>query len=103
MGFPKGVKPPRYDNDFKAGAVRLVVEQGRTRKEVAAELGICDDSLTNWLKQAGHMPKSIEVRNNDARRVKELEAQLRDARKQIAEKEEVITILKKSVGILSTP
>jgi len=49
------------------------------------------------------MPKSIESQNNDVKRIKELEAQLRDARKQIAEKEEVITILKKSVGILSTP
>jgi len=47
MGTAKGVIPKRYDPEFKAGAVRLVVEQGRPRKEVAAELGICDDSLKN--------------------------------------------------------
>ena len=31
--------PPRYDDAFKAGAVRLVTEQGRQPVEVAKELG----------------------------------------------------------------
>jgi len=103
MGTAKGVTPKRYDPEFKAGAVRLVVEQGRPRKEVAAELGVCDDSLKNWMKAAGVAPASTEAANRDARRIKELEAQLREAKKQLAEKEDTITILKKSVGILSTP
>ena len=103
MGTAKGIIPRRYNSEFKAGAVRLVVEQGRPRKEVAAELGICDDSLKNWMKAAGVVPAATEVINREARRIKELEAQLREARKQIAEKEDTITILKKSVGILSTP
>jgi len=103
MGTAKGVKPNRYDSEFKAGAVRLVVEQGRPRKEVAAELGVCDDSLKNWMKAAGVMPASTEAANRDARRIKELEAQNRELRKQLSEKEDTITILKKSVGILSVP
>ena len=37
--------PPRYDEAFKAGAVRMVTEQGRPSREVAAELGICIDTL----------------------------------------------------------
>ena len=32
--------PPRYDEAFKAGAVRMVTEQGRPSREVAAELGM---------------------------------------------------------------
>ena len=92
---------PRYDAAFKAGAVQLVVEQGRVRKEVAHELGICDDTLKNWLKAAGKQPAAAEANNRDARRIKELEAQLRDARKQITEKDEGIDVLKKSVGIFS--
>ena len=43
----KGTPPPRYDDSFKAGAVRLVTEQGRQPKEVAKELGICIDTLRN--------------------------------------------------------
>ena len=42
--------PPRYDEAFKAGAVRMVTEQGQPSREVAAELGICIDTLRSWLK-----------------------------------------------------
>jgi len=69
---------------------------------VAKELGICDDTLKSWLKLAGVKPSAAEHSNRDTQRIKELEAQLRDARKQITEKDEVIIIQKKSVGILST-
>ena len=78
--------PPRYDEAFKAGAVRMVTEQGRPSREVAAELGICIDTLRSWLKAAG-----------------ELEAEIRALRKKLEEKDGVIDILKKSVGILSKP
>ena len=46
----KGTAPPRYDEAFKAGAVRLVTEQGRQPREVAKELGICIDTLRSWLE-----------------------------------------------------
>ena len=45
--------PPRYDEAFKAGAVRMVTEQGRPSREVASELGVCIDTLRSWLKTAG--------------------------------------------------
>ena len=31
----------------------MVTEQGRPSREVAAELGICIDTLRSWLKAAG--------------------------------------------------
>ena len=49
----KGTPPPRYDEAFKAGAVRMVTEQGRQPTEVAKDLGICIDTLRNWLKSSG--------------------------------------------------
>ena len=49
----KRAAPPRYDEAFRAGAVRMVTEQGRPSKEVAQELGICIDTLRSWLKAAG--------------------------------------------------
>lgn len=107
MGITKGKKnrgaPPRYDADFKAGAVKLVVEQQRPCSEVAAELGICKDSLRSWLKSAGVQAGSADRQNRDYRRLRELEAENRNLRKQIVEKEETIDVLKKSVGILSKP
>lgn len=41
--------------------------------------------------------------NRDRQRIRELEAELRSLRKQRCEKDEIIDILKKSVGILSKP
>lgn len=41
--------------------------------------------------------------NREQRRIRELEAENRALRKQLNEKEEVIDVLKKSVGILSKP
>ena len=65
--------PPRYDEAFKAGAVRMVTEQGRPSREVAAELGICIDTLRSWLKAAGApSPGQADRQNRDARRLREL-------------------------------
>ena len=94
---------PRYDDAFRTGAIRLVTEQHRPAKEVATELGICIDTLKSWLKAAGVHPGSAECGNRDLRRLRELETEVRSLRKQVAEKDEVIDVLKKSVGILYKP
>ena len=99
----KRPSPPRYDDAFRDGAIRLVVEQHRPAREVAAELGICIDPLKSWLKAAGVHPGSAERENRDLRRLRELEAEVKTLRKQVTEKDEVIDVLKKSVGILYKP
>ncbi len=99
----KGTPPPRYDEAFKTGAVRLVTEQGRQPTEVAKELGICIDTLRSWLKASGVQLGQASRQNREQQRIRELEAEVRTLRKQLGEKEEVIDVLKKSVGILSKP
>ncbi len=99
----KGTPPPRYDEAFKTGAVRLVTEQGRQPTEVAKELGICIDTLRSWLKISGVQLGQASRMNREQQRIRELEAEVRTLRKQLGEKEEVIEVLKKSVGILSKP
>ena len=103
MPMKKGTLPPRYDEAFKAGAVKMVTEQGRPTKEVAAELGICIDTLRTWLKRAGFQPGAADKQNRSDKRQRELEAENRALRKQLAEKDEVIDVLKKSVGIFLKP
>ena len=96
--------PPRYDEAFKTGAVQMVTEQGRPSREVAKELGICIDTLRSWLKAAdAPSPGQADRQNRDAKRLRELEAENRALRRKIEEKDEVINVLKKSVGILSKP
>ena len=98
--------PPRYDEAFKAGAVRMVTEQGRPSREVAAELGNLLHRHAAQLAESGGRTiagASRPPKPRDARRLRELEAEIRALRKKLEEKDGVIDILKKSVGILSKP
>ncbi len=81
----------------------MVTEQGRQPRDVAKELGICIDTLRNWLKASGVQMGQASRQNREQQRIRELEAEVRALRKQLGEKAEVIEVLKKSVGILSRP
>ena len=94
---------PRYDAGFKEGTIRLVTQEGRPMRKIAQELGVCVDTIRNWLRAAGIQPAETERQNRMDRRQRDLEAEIRSLRKQLAQKDEVIDILKKSVGILSKP
>lgn len=96
--------PPRYDEAFKAGAIRMVTQQGRPSTEVAKDLGICIDTLRAWLKNSeGVSTGQADRQNREAKRIRDLEVEVRTLRKQIAEKDEAIDVLKKSVGIFLRP
>jgi transposase len=41
-----------FTDDFKAGAVRLVLEQGKTVAAAARDLGLTESSLRHWVEQA---------------------------------------------------
>jgi len=42
----------KFDEDFKQGAVALVLETGKPIAQVARELGINDGTLGNWVVKA---------------------------------------------------
>ncbi|MGB8019933.1 MAG: transposase, partial [Candidatus Nanopelagicales bacterium] len=44
----------KFDEDFKAGAVALVLETGKPIAQVARELGVNDGTLGNWVAKARH-------------------------------------------------
>ena len=75
----KHTAPPRYDTAFREGAVKMVTEQGRQCRDVASELGICIDTLRNWLKSAGApSPGESDRQNRDSRKMRELESEVRE-------------------------
>ena len=41
-----------YSDEFKAGAVRLVLEQGKTIPQVARDLDLTASALRNWVERA---------------------------------------------------
>ena len=61
------------------------------------------DTLRSWLKASGVQMGQVSRYNQEQQKIRELEGEIRALRKQLGEKEEVIEILKKSVGILSKP
>lgn len=53
MADSKGRRPRRqFDDEFKAQAVRLVLDEGKSVTAVARDLDLTRTALHNWVKQA---------------------------------------------------
>jgi transposase len=50
--MPRGHTHRPYPPEFRAEAVRLVRDGGRTPRELAVDLGCSEEAIRNWLKQA---------------------------------------------------
>ena len=89
-----------YDKEFKQDAVNLSLEPGKTVIQVAESLGIASHILYRWRREAkaqgglAFPGKGREALTPEQRKIRELEAKLRDA-------ELERDILKKAVGIFS--
>ena len=49
---PSGANRSRWTAEFKADAVRMVIDQDRAIADVARSLGLVDQTLGNWVRQA---------------------------------------------------
>src|SRR5712691_1804399 len=53
MAETKGRRTRRsFTEDYKTGAVRLVLDEGKTIAAAARDLGLTESSLRNWVEQA---------------------------------------------------
>ena len=53
MADTKGRRTRRsFTEDYKTGAVRLVLDEGKTVAAAARDLGLTESSLRNWVEQA---------------------------------------------------
>lgn len=88
-------KPQTYTPEFKAEAVKLVLDQGLSHMEAARRLSVPKGTLTNWVSNAkgGHRPAAP-----GARSVPELEAELAKLRKELVETRLERDIVKKAVA-----
>ena len=93
----------RYDEAFKQGALKMIVEQKMPVKQVSEELGVSVDSLRHWLKKSGLNPAAENRGNLQSKRIQTLESEIKTLKRELEKKNEVIVILKKSIGIIYNP
>jgi transposase len=99
----RGRKPRRsFSDEFKAGAVRLVLEEKRPVRRVARELNIVPSALGRWVENekerlgiAPPRPTTPSVLTTDER------AELEQLRKRVRELEVDKAILKKAAAFFA--
>lgn len=87
----------RYDDEFKASAVKMVLEKGRPINAVSKDLGISEPALRRWIKA------SADPEDAASKRLAELEAENKRLKKELDDTKDTVEILKKSVAIFIKP
>ncbi|SNT12449.1 transposase [Anaerovirgula multivorans] len=87
----------RYDDEFKASAVKMVVEKGRPISAVAKDLGVLEPALRRWVKA------STEPEDAASKKLAELEAENKKLKKELDDAKDTVEVLKKSVAIFIKP
>jgi transposase len=93
--------PRRFDKEFKLAALELWRTSGKTRKEVADDLGISEWNLRDWKEdvERGNAPAPV-LRPRTAAELEADNLRLRQENQSLRNQRD---ILKKSLGILSEP
>jgi transposase len=87
---------PPYPPEFRAEAVRLVRSSNKLIREIAQDLGVSEQALRNWLRQAdlddGHRSDGLTSSEQD---------ELRTLRRKVRVLEEEREILKKAAAFFA--
>jgi transposase len=92
MGKSKG---NRYSEEFKQGAIKLVRENKQSIAEVCRNLGVSRNAMDRWLAA------ETDSHDDDKVRLHQLEAENHQLRKDKADLEDTVEILKKVAAIFS--
>jgi transposase len=83
----------KFDEDFKQGAVQLVIETGKPIAQVARDLGVNEGTLGNWCAQERRTRKKDGSLDPDER------AELERLRREVVELRMQRDVLKRSVAL----
>jgi transposase len=92
-------KRPRYAEAFKRAAVEQWLTGGKSAAKLCQELGISTQSLKIWKKQLAALPPT----GLGQRSVEQLEEENRRLKRELHRLAQQRDILKKTLGIISTP
>jgi len=96
MGETRGRR--KFDREFKEDAIRLIIDGGRSVREVARDLGIHENMLSRWKKE---YLQDKEHSFPGKGHMKPHEEELFKLKRKIADLEEDRAILKKALAIFS--
>lgn len=99
MNNENGPGRKRYDEAFKRSAVEMWLKSGKSAAEVAGELGINANTLQMWKQRMGVVPSG----RTSPPTMEELEAENQRLRRELQSVIRQREILKKTLGILSSP
>jgi transposase len=85
----------RYSEEFKQGAIKLVLENKQSVAEVCRNLGVSRNALERWL--------AAEADSHDDNKVRlhQMEAEIKQLRREKEDLEDTVEILKKAAAIFS--
>lgn len=89
-----------YDKEFKLNAVKLYLAQDRSYKQPGQELGVPEATLAGWVKNYQH--DGTEAFPGKGYQ-KESDSEVTALRRELAITREERDILKKALGIFSSP
>lgn len=85
----------RYNPEFKQDILRLINDEKRSVSSIVKDFGVNEQTIRNWLKE------SKNKQDPDKSRIAELERELKEAKKKLADHELTIDILKKATAIFA--
>lgn len=85
----------RYSEEFKQGAIKLVLENKQSIAEVCRNLGVSRNALERWLAA------EADSHDDDKIRLHEMEAEIKQLRREKEDLEDTVEILKKAAAIFS--
>jgi transposase len=91
-----------YTEEFKQDAVRLVETSGKSKTQIARDLGISDSALYRWLKEYGQaLGASASASGQSGPSLTDLEAENKRLRREVKVLRQERDILKKAISICS--
>ena len=85
----------RYSEEFKQGAIKLVLENKQSIAEVCRNLGVSRNALERWLAS------EADSHDDDKIRMHQMEAEIKRLRREKEDLEDTVEILKKAAAIFS--
>ena len=85
----------RYSEEFKQGAIKLVLENKQSVAEVCRNLGVSRNALERWLAA------EADSHDDDKVRLHQMEAEIKQLRREKEDLEDTVEILKKAAAIFS--